>query len=119
MKLYNILVDGKVHLAAEGGRGLIDLTAAGYEADMDSLIRGACRGEITKLLADDSLPVVAEPVYANIMNKVGKLVCVGLNYKVFINPFGDELVLVLFVIAFIEPSGNLIAVNFLLSKACK
>ena len=81
MKLYNILVDGKVHLAAEGGRGLIDLTAAGYEVDMDSLIRGACRGEITKLLADDSLPVVAEPVYANIMNKVGKLVCVGLNYK--------------------------------------
>ncbi|MBQ9732893.1 MAG: fumarylacetoacetate hydrolase family protein, partial [Clostridia bacterium] len=81
MKLYNIFVDGQVHLAAESGRGLIDLSAAGYAGDMDALIRGACRDEINRLLEDGSLPVVAEPVYANIMNKIGKLVCVGLNYK--------------------------------------
>jgi len=81
MKLYNILVDGQIHLAAESSRGLTDLSAAGYAGDMDALIRGAERSEINKLLEDKSLPVVAEPVYANIMNKIGKLVCVGLNYK--------------------------------------
>ena len=81
MKLYNILVDNQIHLAAESGRGIIDLTAAGYAGDMDELIRGGCRCEIEKLLKDESLPTVKEPVYANIMNKIGKLVCVGLNYK--------------------------------------
>ena len=59
MKLYNILVDGKVHLAAESSRGLVDLSAAGYAGDMDALIRGACRCDIERLLADESLPVVA------------------------------------------------------------
>ena len=81
MKLYNILVDNQIHLAAESGRGIIDLSAAGFEGDMDELIRGGCRCEIEKILADESLPTLKEPVYANIMNKVGKLICVGLNYK--------------------------------------
>ncbi len=81
MKLYNMLVDGKVHLAVDSGRGLVDLTEAGLGLDMDAFIAGADRAEIEKLLADEMLPTVEKPVYANIMNKVGKLVCVGLNYK--------------------------------------
>jgi len=81
MKLYNILVDSQVHLAIETGRGLVDATAAGFDSDMDSLIKGGCRCALKKLAEDDALPVVSEPVYANVVNRIGKLVCVGLNYK--------------------------------------
>ena len=51
MKLYNILVDNQIHLAAESGRGIIDLSVAGFEGDMDGLSRGGCRCEIEKILA--------------------------------------------------------------------
>ena len=81
MKLCNILVSGEIHLAAETARGLVDLTAAGCESDMDGLIAGGCLCQAKKLAADESLPVVAEPVFANVVNKIGKLLCVGLNYR--------------------------------------
>lgn len=81
MKLYNITVGNESHLALMTGRGLVDATAAGYTGSMDELIAGGCRCALEKLAADDTLPVVEKPVFANVVNRVGKLVCVGLNYR--------------------------------------
>ncbi len=80
MKLCNILVNDTVHLAAETGRGLVDLTAAGCPLTMDEVIAGADLAPLAALAADTVLPLAAEPVYANVVNKTGKLVCIGLNY---------------------------------------
>ena len=80
MKLCNILFEGETHLAAETARGVVDLTAAGCPLTMDAVIAGADRAALAALAADESLPVVAAPVYANVVNTVGKLVCIGLNY---------------------------------------
>ncbi|MDO4973451.1 MAG: fumarylacetoacetate hydrolase family protein [Eubacteriales bacterium] len=80
MKLCNILVDGACHLAVETARGVVDMTAAGCPLTMDEVIAGADRAALAALAADESLPVVAEPVWANVVDTVGKLVCVGLNY---------------------------------------
>ena len=80
MKLCNILVGAETHLAAETSRGVVDLTAAGSPLTMDAVIAGADRAPLAALAADESLPVVAAPVWANVVNTVGKLVCVGLNY---------------------------------------
>ena len=80
MKLCNILVEGKTHLALETGRGLVDATAAGCSLTMDEVIAGADRAVLEAFAEDESLPVVERPVYANVVNKTGKLLCVGLNY---------------------------------------
>ena len=80
MKLGNILVNGRTHLAAATARGVVDLTAAGCPLTMDAVIAGADRAALAALAADESLPVVASPVWANVVDTVGKLVCVGLNY---------------------------------------
>ena len=80
MKLCNILVAGERHLAVETARGIEDVTAAGCPLTMDVLIAGADRSELETLVNDGALPVVAEPVYANVVNQIGKLVCIGLNY---------------------------------------
>lgn len=80
MKLYNINVNGEVHLAVEGVKGLVDATAAGFAADMDEVIKSGELSALEAIAADESLPLVEKPEYANIVNKVGKLVCVGLNY---------------------------------------
>ena len=81
MKLCNISVNGETHLAIETERGMIDATAAGFLPNMDALIRGAGREELNRIALDESLPLVNEPVYANVVNRPGKLVCVGLNYR--------------------------------------
>ena len=81
MKLCNISVNGETHLAVETERGMIDATAAGCLLNMDALIRGAGREELNRIALDESLPLVDEPVYANVVNRPGKLVCVGLNYR--------------------------------------
>ena len=81
MKLYNITVGNETHLALMTERGLVDATAAGYTGSMDELIAGGCRCALEKLAADEKLPVVEAPVFANVVNRVGKLVCVGLNYR--------------------------------------
>ncbi len=81
MKLCNITVGDETHLALMTGRGLVDATAAGYAGCMEELIAGGCRRALEKLAADESLPVVEAPVFANVVNRVGKLVCVGLNYR--------------------------------------
>ena len=80
MKLCNILVESKTHLALETGRGLVDATAAGCTLTMDEVIAGADRAVLEAFAEDESLPVVEKPVYANVVNKTGKLLCVGLNY---------------------------------------
>ena len=81
MKLYNITVGNETHLALMTERGLVDATAAGYTGSMEALIAGNCRCALEKLAADEKLPVVEKPVFANVVNRVGKLVCVGLNYR--------------------------------------
>ena len=81
MKLYNIIVGDEVHLALETARGLVDVTAAGFAPDMDAVIAGAGTEELKRFEADPALPLVENPVYANVVNRVGKLVCVGLNYR--------------------------------------
>ncbi|MBR1457250.1 MAG: fumarylacetoacetate hydrolase family protein [Oscillospiraceae bacterium] len=80
MKLYNILVDGQVHLALGTERGLVDVSAAGCTLSMEDLLAGADRAPL-EALAAQALPVVEEPVYANIVTRTGKLLCVGLNYR--------------------------------------
>ena len=81
MKLYNIIVDGNIHLAADAGFGLVDATAAGFSGTMESLISGEGMEQLSALAQDRSLPRVEAPVYANIVNTPVKLLCVGLNYR--------------------------------------
>ena len=81
MKLCNISVDGKTHLALVTSRGVVDLSAAGYTGSMNTIISGGSTGELEKYLEDESLPTVDSPVFANVVDPIGKLVCVGLNYR--------------------------------------
>lgn len=81
MKLCNISVEGKIHLALVTSRGVVDLGAAGYTGSMNGLISCGCIGELEKYAEDESLPVVDRPVFANVVEPAGKLVCVGLNYR--------------------------------------
>ena len=80
MKLYNLIIDGCCHLAADNGSGIKDLTAAGFPLDMEGLIRADALCEAEAFLRKP-LPVVKNPVYGNVVSKGGKLVCVGLNYR--------------------------------------
>ena len=81
MKLCNIEVDGALHLGVVTGRGVVDAASAGCALSMAELLAGADRAPLEAIAADDSLPVVEAPVYANVVDPVGKLLCVGLNYK--------------------------------------
>lgn len=78
MKLANIIVDGQTHLALVTERGVVD---AGSGLTMEQVIAGQGMDKLRAMAADKSLPVVESPVYANVLSQVGKLVCVGLNYK--------------------------------------
>ena len=80
MKLANILVEGQCHLAVETPRGLIDATAAGCALTLDALLHGADRAPLEALAADSTLPTVAEPLFCSVVERTGKLLCVGLNY---------------------------------------
>ena len=79
MKLYNLLVGSEQHLAADNGSGIRDLTAAGFPLNMDKLIRSNAISEAESYL--DQAPVISNPVFSNVVNTPGKLVCVGLNYR--------------------------------------
>ena len=81
MKLCNIYVDGETHLALVTSRGIVDLQAAGYNGSMMELISGGQVRALDKYAQDESLPVVDRPVYANVVEPIGKLLCVGLNYR--------------------------------------
>ena len=80
MKLCNIVVDGEVHLALETRRGIVDASAAGCGLTMDAVIAGADRSGLEAVAADPTLPAVTDPVFANVVDRTGKLVCIGLNY---------------------------------------
>lgn len=80
MKLANILVNGERRLALETPRGFVDAAAAGVTLTMDAVIRGADRAPLEALLHDESLPCVESPVFADVVDRPGKLLCVGLNY---------------------------------------
>ncbi len=79
MKLANIIVGYQTHLALETERGVVDAAAAGLS--MEQVIAGHGMDTLRAMAADSSLPVVESPIYANVLSQVGKLVCVGLNYK--------------------------------------
>ena len=52
MKLYNIIVDGNIHLAADAGFGLVDATAAGFSGTMESLISGEGMEQLEKAVQE-------------------------------------------------------------------
>lgn len=81
MKLCNINVNGETHLALVTSRGVVDLKAAGYAGSMNQLISGGCAKGPERYAEDESLPVVERPVFANVVEPIGKLLCVGLNYR--------------------------------------
>ena len=81
MKLCNLQVNGETHLGLVTGRGVVDAAAAGCPLTMDAVIAGADRAELEALAAREDLPAVAEPVYAQVVDQIGKLVCIGLNYR--------------------------------------
>ena len=80
MKLCNIIMEGETHLAVQTDAGVLDLTAAGFPMDMDALIATGSGAAAAHFLAEKALPAVEKPVYANVVNQTGKLVCVGFNY---------------------------------------
>lgn len=80
MKFYNIFVDDNVHLAVESDGALRDLTAAGFPYSMKEIVSGCGQTELQQLLKAQ-LPAVEVVKTANVMDPVGKLLCVGLNYK--------------------------------------
>lgn len=90
MRLCNINVNGENHLAIGTDGGIIDVTAAGCTLTMDEVICGAGKGELERLAADRSLPVLENEKYENIVNTVGKLICVGLNYRAHAVGLNDE-----------------------------
>ena len=91
MKLANIKTVSGTHLAAETEHGVVDLTAAGCPLSLQDLICGADRSAALRLAADESLPVVEAPVFENVVNPIGKLLCVGFNYKSHTLATGFEL----------------------------
>jgi 2-keto-4-pentenoate hydratase/2-oxohepta-3-ene-1,7-dioic acid hydratase in catechol pathway len=91
MKLCNINIDGKLHLGISTARGIIDAAAAGFRNPMDELIAGGDLRELRELERDNTLPVVENPVFGNILNRAGKILCVGLNYKAHVEGIKMEL----------------------------
>ena len=81
MKICNIVVDGGIHCAVVTDRGIVDAAAAGCALSLAEIIAGAERTELDAIAADGSLPVVCDPVFANVTVPSAKLLCVGLNYK--------------------------------------
>ena len=79
MKLCNILVENEIHPAVVTERGVVDAVSAGLT--LREVIAGADRSPLETLAADPTRPVIEKPVCANVVEPVGKLVCVGLNYR--------------------------------------
>ena len=82
MKLCNIIVEGKPHVAvvrpADGV--LVDAAAVGFACSIDDVYAGAGLAELQKIAADAGLPAVEDPVYGSVRNHVDKVICVALNY---------------------------------------
>lgn len=80
MRICNLSAEAQTHLGVAGERGWIDATAAGCELTMADVIAGAERTKLAAIAADPSLPTVENPVFTNVVDPIGKLVCVGFNY---------------------------------------
>ncbi len=91
MKLCNIQTESRVHLALITERGVVDAAAAGCPLQMADLLAGADRAPLEAIAADQSLPPVEAPVFANVVNPTGKLLCVGLNYREHAKKAGFKL----------------------------
>ena len=89
MKLCNILVNNETHLALVTPRGIVDAAAAGVSLTMDQVIAGADRAPLLAVETDVSLPVAEAPVFANVVDRPGKLICVGLNYRAHAEGLND------------------------------
>ena len=74
MKYTNILVENQPHLAVITDRGVLDVSIFGT---MEAAFAGLTLPE--EFL--NTAPVVESPVFANVIDRPNKLVCVGLNYK--------------------------------------
>ena len=79
MKLCNLKIKDETHLGLVTERGVIDASAAGLR--MEDVIAGAERAPLEALAADPAAPAVERPVFANILERADKIVCVGLNYR--------------------------------------
>ena len=79
MKLCNLLVNGETHLGLVTARGVLDASCTGLT--MDAVIAGADRAPLAALEANAGAPVVERPVFGNVVDRAGKLICVGLNYR--------------------------------------
>lgn len=89
MRICSINTPEGAHLGLVTARGVIDATAAGFPLSMDEVIRGAGRGELERLAADSTLPAVEGVIFENIVNRPGKLICVGLNYRAHADGLND------------------------------
>ena len=90
MKLANIQTENGIHLAMLTDRGLVDVTAAGCTLSMYDLICGADRSLLEHFAFDERLPVLGSVEYANVVSPVGKLLCVGFNYRSHAQATGFE-----------------------------
>lgn len=79
MKVCNLVVNGEIHLGLSTPYGVVD--ASGTGLSMEALIAGADRAPLERLLEAGKAQPLQNPVFGNVLNRVGKLVCVGLNYR--------------------------------------
>ena len=79
MKLCNLKIQDETHLGLVTERGVIDASGTGLR--MEDVIAGADRAPLEALEADPAAPAVEKPVFANILERADKIVCVGLNYR--------------------------------------
>lgn len=91
MRLCNINVGGEIHLGVMTQQGIGDATAAGFSFSMDQVISGTGLGELKWLVSNIKLPVVENPVFENVVNSTGKLICVGLNYRAHADGLDDKV----------------------------
>lgn len=76
------MIGEEIHVAVErpSDGAIVDATAAGFALTTDEVYAGAGLEELRAIAADASLPAVEAPVFANIVNRVDKVICVALNY---------------------------------------
>ncbi len=91
MKLANITTNDGIHLAAETPRGVIDLSAAGCPLSLQELIWDGGLDYLKPYIENPNIRVLESPVFGNVVYPVGKLLCVGFNYKSHTLATGTEL----------------------------
>lgn len=80
MKLCTFYARNEKHLGICTEKGIIDTSDAGLTLSLEQVIDGVGIKELEALENRTDLPTVEAPVYAPILERPGKLLCVGLNY---------------------------------------